>query len=268
MRREIFEGFVLTLLGITVSYVTLTGKYSDYVTGGFGSYLFTTGLLILLLGLWKFVPENSHTSTKPKKIEGREGGDLAQVNGNSWSDENSESVHLTGYTNHGLGVTWLLIIPTLVLLIGSPGALNSYYANTRTYVNPEPSKSIPYEEYFTMEQPEIPLDVYTNIALWSTNPELLDGKTLQLVGFTAPNNDGGWDLIRFKVGCCAADAYPIRVKVDGNLPNNLPPDTWVKVTGKHDPESSRFPGESVTNMEPQFLVDTVEVVQKPNDVYL
>ena len=89
MRREIFEGFVLTLLGITVSYVTLTGKYSDYVTGGFGSYLFTTGLLILLLGLWKFVPENSHTSTKPKKNEGREGGDLAQVNGNSWSDENS-----------------------------------------------------------------------------------------------------------------------------------------------------------------------------------
>ena len=88
------------------------------------------------------------------------------------------------------------------------------------------------------------------------------------IGFTAPNNDGILYLARFKVGCCAADAFPIRVELVGNIPTDVPPDTWVRVYGQHDPTSSRFPGETFTNVEPKFEVESYEVIQKPDNVYL
>lgn len=70
-----------------------------------------------------------------------------------------------------------------------------------------------------------------------TMREDFENKDVELVGQFMParsNNARGdrFDLVRMYVMCCAADARPVAILVQGQRPENFPEMSWVKVTGK------------------------------------
>jgi uncharacterized repeat protein (TIGR03943 family) len=64
---------------------------------------------------------------------------------------------------------------------------------------------------------------------------LSDGRTVELSGFvsTEAGARGAFELSRFYITCCVADAVPVSVRVapGGSLRGRLQRDDWIEVTG-------------------------------------
>jgi uncharacterized repeat protein (TIGR03943 family) len=85
----------------------------------------------------------------------------------------------------------------------------------------------------------------------------LSGATVELTGFVAGTNGGGFELARYSIACCAGDAVVALVAVEDN---GVPPptDQWVRVTGAFRPGGA----------DPPVLMATrVERVVVPDDPY-
>jgi uncharacterized repeat protein (TIGR03943 family) len=73
------------------------------------------------------------------------------------------------------------------------------------------------------------------------------GATVQLTGFVAAAEDGGFRLARYQIACCAADAAPVVVRVIGS--RRVPArDRWVTVTGVFQPGGGELPALAATNV--------------------
>jgi putative membrane protein len=61
-----------------------------------------------------------------------------------------------------------------------------------------------------------------------------EGSGVDLVGFvsrTRSKPQGTFELSRFYISCCAADAVPYAVAVDPGAPREVSEDTWFEVNG-------------------------------------
>jgi uncharacterized repeat protein (TIGR03943 family) len=90
---------------------------------------------------------------------------------------------------------------------------------------------------------------------------IAEGLDLELTGFVTHGPDapdGGFDLTRFYVSCCAADAIPYSVRILPDRDLMYPDDKWLHVRGKLAQDADGF-----------FLVPTmVEPIPAPEDPYL
>jgi putative membrane protein len=88
---------------------------------------------------------------------------------------------------------------------------------------------------------------------------IVDGYEVSLVGFVGQPTatpEGAFDLTRFYVSCCAADAIPYSVMVvDGP---RAPIDTWLRVTGHLERRNSTF----------VLVPDAIDRIGEPKDPYL
>jgi uncharacterized repeat protein (TIGR03943 family) len=69
----------------------------------------------------------------------------------------------------------------------------------------------------------------------------LAGVSVQLTGFVSKRSAGGFELARYQIACCAADASAVIVRVvgiDGAAPRQ---DAWVTVTGTVQPAGGETP---------------------------
>lgn len=89
-----------------------------------------------------------------------------------------------------------------------------------------------------------------------------EGRDVSLLGFVAEDADapaGTFELTRFYVSCCAADAIPYSVAVDpGSSPEALEEDAWVEVDGALERRGARY----------VLVARTLERVSPPDDPYL
>jgi uncharacterized membrane protein YcgQ (UPF0703/DUF1980 family) len=58
----------------------------------------------------------------------------------------------------------------------------------------------------------------------------------------------GFQLARYQIACCAADAAPVVVRVVGIEGDPPPRDTWVTVTGSHRPGDRDVPELAATSL--------------------
>jgi len=72
-----------------------------------------------------------------------------------------------------------------------------------------------------------------------------DGATVQLTGFVAGSEAGGFRLARYEIACCAADASPVVLRVLGV--RGPARDRWVTVTGTYQPGGGDPPVLAATN---------------------
>ena len=88
---------------------------------------------------------------------------------------------------------------------------------------------------------------------------IVDGFEISLVGFvsrSAETPEGAFDLTRFYVSCCAADAIPYSVAVvDGPDPDV---DEWLRVSGHLEQRGSAF----------VLVAEDVVEIGEPEDPYL
>jgi uncharacterized repeat protein (TIGR03943 family) len=90
----------------------------------------------------------------------------------------------------------------------------------------------------------------------------LDGQRVRFLGQFSPDDSNGFKIVRFLMFCCAADAQPVSVQVDG-APPAVEKMGWVQVIGRvHFPET--VPGKR----QPRVTLEKVEAIPAPSDKFL
>jgi uncharacterized repeat protein (TIGR03943 family) len=209
------RAMALLLAGVTVGFLVHRGTYALYVKVGMRPALLAVAILLVVLGIAKLAEA---TLARPGPRTGPGRGPLA---------------------------AWLLLVPVLAVGLVQPTPLGAWTASRQpTTVPATPSSIFPPLE----RGPDGVVKITVSEFVWraeSGDQGGLGGVPVRLVGMVAPaaRGTGGFGLIRFTLSCCAADARPQRVTIQG-LPTPPPADTWVEVTGRwqaaHEPSIGAF----------------------------
>lgn len=221
-------GTITALAGTVVLRLTVTGTYTRYVRPGMGLWLAIAGVLLVLLGATTLVG----ALRRARPVDAHDHGGHPPVG-------------------------WLLLAPIATLLLVAPPTLGSYgvdrgatvdvRAGARTFA-PLPAGEGP-----------VPMTLLEfGQRAFDHDGATLDDASVQLTGFVAANDPGGFRLARYQIACCAADATPAVVRVVGT--SGAPPrkDQWVTVTGTFRRSKDDMPTLAAT---------TVVEIDAPNDPY-
>jgi uncharacterized repeat protein (TIGR03943 family) len=161
----------------------------------------------------------------------------------------------------GPRVAWLLILPVFALLLVSPPALGSYAASRSGTALQQVSDFPPLP---TGDTAKISVLDYASRAVFDEGRSIGDRK-VQLKGFVIKGDDGRTYLARMILSCCAADARPIKIGLDGQVPDDLKSDTWLEVTGRYTARKVKdgINGETIPYLE---VVD-LQRVAAPSEQY-
>jgi uncharacterized repeat protein (TIGR03943 family) len=225
-------GTISMLVGAVVLRLTVTDTYRRYVRPEMGKWLLVAGIVIIAVGLVTLV--QAIRGAEPPEGHGHD----------------PEHVH-------GVGVGWLLLAPIAALLLVAPPTLGSYGVERAGAVNVRPGAAV-FEKLPPGQKPrEMTLLEYVERA-FEHGGASFNGTRVQLTGFVAGNESGGFRLARYQIACCAADATPVVVGVVGT--SGTPPreDQWVTVTGTFTPGGGELP---------RIAATTVSEIDAPDDPY-
>ena len=181
-------------------------------------------------------------------------------------DDHAGHSHANG---KGPGVGWLLALPLAVLLLVEPSSLGAYAANRQAVKTTRLSQSVGvlFDPLPAKENGRVALSLtdFSERGLYDSK-ESLKGQPVRLVGFV--NHDkaapGGFFLTRFKIACCAADAYPVQVVLLGDA-GQWPDDTWLTIDGVWKPTEVQPDGKDL--LRAQITVQKVTKMTSTPDPY-
>jgi len=171
-----------------------------------------------------------------------------------------------GNTHHGAArhappIAWLLLLPVLALVLVAPPALGSYSAlRTGTALQRPPA----FAPLPPGDPVRLGLSDYAARAVYDRGRSL-DGRRVRVTGFVALAPDGTPYLVRMTLNCCAADAQPVKVALDGRVPPVLEPDGWLEVTGTYSARRTEDPVNG--GPVPYLQVDRARPAPAPRDPY-
>jgi len=206
------QAVLLLLVGGTLLKIGLLGTYVRYVKPGLLPLLLAGGIALVAVAgatLWSHVGAAGRAE--------RSHGD---------HDAHGES-----------RVGWLLLVPTLALLLFAPPALGSFQAdrNGTALSSQAESDFVPLPDG---DPVRLSLLEYASRAVFDEGRSLA-GRRVVLSGFVILRPGAQPYLARMVVSCCAADARPIKVGLDGSLPPELSADEWVEVEGSFTERADR-----------------------------
>jgi uncharacterized repeat protein (TIGR03943 family) len=229
------QSVLLVLLGGAVVRISVDDTYLRYVRSWTRPYLLTAGLLLVLLGLaslWRehlarrsggagSQPATAHpaqpTATAPTGSDGQDGEDGEDGPGHDHG--------------HGPRVAWLLLLPIFAIFLVAPPALGSYAAGRGGNDIAKPQDDSSFAPLPDGDPVTTTLADYATRAIWDQGRSL-QGRRVRLVGFVSPRPGGGYYVTRLVITCCAADARPIKIAVQGSA-GQFPTDSWISVTGNY-----------------------------------
>ncbi len=200
------------LFGGAILRASLTDTYLRYVKEGLRPFLIAAGALLItaaVMTLWH-------------DLRGR-GGPTADDHG-----------------HHEPRVGWLLMLPALGLLLVTPPALGAYAAGQSGTVLSAQAADSSFPGLPPGDPVKVGLVEYATRAVFDQGKGM-PGRTFQLTGFVTPGPGGAPMLTRMVMSCCAADGRPIKVGMVGDVPGDLPPDTWVQVLGTYSTRVEQDP---------------------------
>jgi uncharacterized repeat protein (TIGR03943 family) len=234
------QAIIALLFGGAVLRASLTDQYLRYVKESLRPFLIVAGLLLVaaaVLTLWH-------------ELRGQPG-------------EDHDDGH--GHGHHAPRVGWLMILPVLGLVLVEPPALGSYSAGQAGTVLTVQNSGSDYPPLPPGDPAPISLLDYASRTLFDAGKSLT-GRHLVLTGFVTPGPDGQPLLARIVLTCCAADGRPIKIGLAGDdIPNSVPADTWVQVTGVYTAKTEKDP---VNKANLAFLqVTSWSTTTAPKDPY-
>ena len=255
MRRN-DAGAMVLLIGGFALWMGLTPTHLLYIKPSMtrwlvlsGAVLVTVGALVLILG-WR------------ERRRARAAGTDAR------GGEADDHDH-----HHATRVGWLLALPLCVAIAVGANPLGSYAAGRQNSQRVLPPGEFDLEQYLTAnsfggQAPALRSIDYVRATQDPDQRPLLADQAVTLTGFVVEDPDGhgrSFLLTRFMVGCCAADALAVQVRVpvrDGPLPEE---EAWVQVEGTLDLERSPDPGESLD--PPVVRATAIRPTDEPDEVY-
>ncbi|HSS68009.1 MAG TPA: TIGR03943 family protein [Nocardioidaceae bacterium] len=224
-------GTLTALVGLLTLRLTIDGTFTRYVQSGMRPWLLLAGVALFALGLFGLVIAlRSHD-------EGA--GDEADGYDDEHEDEHEDE--------HGVGVGWLLLAPVVTLLVVAPPSLGSYGVDRSPPIRITAGKSDLPALDPSGGPVEMTLLEYTERAFDHDGESMRDA-TVELTGFVSADGSGTFDLARYQIACCAADAAAAVVHIVG-VASTPPRDQWVTVTGAYSSGSSDVPELAATSLQ-------------------
>ena len=222
-------GTISLLIGAVLLRLTFTGTYSRYVRVGMGPWLVVAGVAVFLLGL----------ATLLRALL------------------RSHAVDADVHDQGGNRVGWLLLAPIAALLLVAPPTLGSYGVGRGATVDVRAGAPI-FDDLRAGTRP-VPMTLLEfGQRAFERGGASFNGAEVELTGFVAQTEEAGFELARYQIACCAADATPMVIRVTGVFGDVPTQDRWVSVTGVFQPG-----GDPV----PRLAATSVLEIPPPNDPY-
>jgi uncharacterized repeat protein (TIGR03943 family) len=233
-------GLISLLVGTVLLRLVVTGAYSRYVRVGMGPWLAVAGVAVIALGLVTLLRSGEPPGGAPVDPEGPgvlEGGAPAgaQVDGAGGDGHRGDS-----------RMGWLLLAPIAALLLVAPPTLGSFGVDRGTQVNIRAGGAVLPPLHPGPRPIAMTLLEYGQRA-FDHDGASFNGAAVQLTGFVAGPEPGGFRLARYQIACCAADAAPVVLGVVGarSVPAR---DQWVRITGNFQPGGGEIPLLAASNV--------------------
>jgi uncharacterized repeat protein (TIGR03943 family) len=222
-------GAISLLVGSVLLRLTVTGTYRRYVRPEMGPWLAIAGIAVILLGLVALI-----RALRRQRIDDAHG-------------------HEPGGDRAG----WLLLAPIAALLLVAPPTLGSYGVDRAATVDIR--AGAPVFAPLPVDAPPVPMSLLEfGQRAFEHGGASFNGTSVRLTGFVADRDGDGFQLARYQIACCAADAIPVVVRVVG-IQEGLPSrDQWVTVTGRFERTSGDIP---------VLAAITVSPIPPPNEPY-
>ncbi len=278
--KRILTLVTLLLWGATFLYFYLSGRIASYLHPQFHAYVVIAGAGLLVLGaLWWWASRETDTGCGDRGCH-HEGEEPRR--------------RLSAGAVFAFGV---LLLPITAAAFISPSQFGEAAVMNRgmvTDVSQLPSAELPGGswqdapawddtvdaadaswpedqeegvEYFT-RTPDGAIQVETLDLLFAAQEPALreefENQRVSIIGQYIPPRggpEGGFDLVRMFVVCCAADARPLGIKVVGKSVE-VPRMGWVRITGV-----ARFEDKGGT-IEPRLELEKIEEVEAPRESFL
>jgi uncharacterized repeat protein (TIGR03943 family) len=224
-------GTISLLVGAVLLRLTFTETYRRYVRPEMGPFLTLAGIAVIALGMVTLV--RALRQARPA------------------------GAHDHDHDHEGVGVGWLLLAPIAALLLVAPPTLGSYGVGRAATVDVRAGAPVFHPLARSARPVPMSLLEYGQRA-FDHNGASFGRTPVQLTGFVAGAEVGGFRLARYQISCCAADAIPAVVEVVGTAGAALARDQWVTVTG-----TFRRGGEEI----PRLAATTVTEIRVPEDPY-
>jgi uncharacterized repeat protein (TIGR03943 family) len=223
-------GTIAVLLGTVLLRLTFTGTYRRYVRVGMGPWLAVAGVVVIVLGCVTLV----------RALRGSHDAD--------GHDHGADGSRRVG---------WLLLAPIAALLLVAPPTLGSYGVDRGATVDVRAGASV-FEPLAEGGGPVQMTLLEFGQRAFDHDGATFNGVPVELTGFVAGSEEGGFRLARYQIACCAADAAPVVVRVLGIGGDAPPRDQWVRVTGAF---------RSTDGETPQLAATSVVEIAPPDDPY-
>lgn len=158
----------------------------------------------------------------------------------------------------------MLVVPLVAVATVPNADLGTLAASRKSAGGPALSEALTSEAVDPVENPTFRDIVYAEeSSRYADAIGVTEGTGVDLLGFVDDSGTGPpgtFQLTRFYVSCCAADAIPYSVAVDatGQTTDEPEPDSWVKVSGTLEPREGRF----------VLVADAFELTSEPGEPYL
>jgi uncharacterized repeat protein (TIGR03943 family) len=238
VRRET-QNILLVLLGGALLKISFTGTYLRYVKPSHQWLLITGGAIMVALALVAIVRDLANART----------ASAAEPAGHEHS--------------HPARSAWLLLLPVLAVFLVAPPALGAdsvQRAAGVTATAPDEGTAV-FPSLPPGEVVALPLGDFTARAAWDQDRSV-HNRQVRLTGFVV-HDDAASYVARMAIGCCAADAFPVKVKLAGQDLSDLANDTWIEVVGTLRPGSATKENGHV----PTVSVASMERIPQPEDPY-
>jgi uncharacterized repeat protein (TIGR03943 family) len=243
---------ILLLVGTVLLRLTVSGTYRRYVRVGMGPWLAVAGVTVVVLGVVTLIYVLRRPGAPADHADHADDADHADHAATEDADEIDDRVH-----PDRIRIGWLLLAPIAALLLVAPPTLGSFGVSRSAAVNVHAGGAV-FDPLPHGTGP-VPMTLleYGQRA-FDRHGSSLAGATVELTGFISRLDNGGFQLARYQIACCAADAVPAIVIVEGVAGHPPRRDAWVKVTGAY----VRGTGDL-----PRFSATSVLEIPVPNEPY-
>jgi uncharacterized repeat protein (TIGR03943 family) len=248
VRREA-QNILLILFGGALLEIAVNGTYLRYVKPTQQPWLIVAGATMVVLAVVAIAKDIR--AGRPSSVD----------------EDTSLVADATSGHGHRTRSTWMLVLPVLTIFLVAPPALGAdavNRSNGRTAASGQNQRAI-VKTYF----PPLPAgavvpmpvsEVVTRASSDATNS--LNGRTVALTGFVVRTKAGVY-LVRLVIACCAADAFPVKTKLDGANLSALKNDEWIETTGIVAPDSAT----SANGYTPTLATASMRQIPAPANPY-
>jgi uncharacterized repeat protein (TIGR03943 family) len=247
VKRET-QNILLILLGGALVKIAVNGDYLRYVKPAQQPWIIIGGAVMVLLGAVAIVRDVLAARTKVAADPGPDAPDHAHEDGHA----------------HSARPAWLLLVPVLAVFLVAPPALGAdsvIRTEARVPASAAAANAAAFPPLPAGDVVPLPVNEFVSRAGWD-KAGTLDGRTVSLTGFVV-HTDGGTLLARLVISCCAADAFPVTVRLRGGEADHLASDAWIRITGQVVPGTAT----RANSYTPDFTLASLTTVPAPKDPY-